>query len=528
MVNNPFSTISGPSTVRYDPYGPPRKPPNPAPPAVKPLGIRFHDSPFYRIDQAASVIAECPESSSPSDRKQQHLSFTLNNDQLTKLKSPGSKYQVRLFCTSSVFYAGTNAYRVNTVPCPIEFPPTCEVRVNNVQLSANLKGLKKKPGTAPPADITTYLRLSGVHNRIEMVYVNSQQPPQLKKYYLVVMLVETTSVDQLVSELNLNKRKSSQEIVQSMIASLSEDDDIIAGPQKLSLKCPLSFLRITNPCRSTRCVHSQCFDANSWFSVMEQTTTWMCPVCERVLDHTDLIIDEFFAGILKACPDSVEDVMLEANGEWHTSDNTYASYSWKASHPAASPEPPPPPPSPKPTTHSSSQTSAAAHLNGKLRDNDSQVFVLDSDDEDEGQVKRALSLSLASTSSLAGSSVLRSQSVQGEGIIDLTIDSDDEQPRRPQQTGKRKATDSHAQRSISPAEQSWKKSRLEGSDRDLLRNGGYQKMSVSHIPSNEHQRDFGCPPTVSPVFPLAADSTPGSNRLPSINALIHQVNGRWV
>ncbi|KAG6856642.1 hypothetical protein H0H87_002232 [Tephrocybe sp. NHM501043] len=68
----------------------------------------------------------------------------------------------------------------STTKPAVEFPPTCEVRVNNVQLTANLKGLKKKPGTAPPPDIGKYCRLTAIPNKIEMVYVNSQQPVQPK------------------------------------------------------------------------------------------------------------------------------------------------------------------------------------------------------------------------------------------------------------------------------------------------------------------------------------------------------------
>lgn len=96
-------------------------------------------------------------------------------------KAPSSTYQLRLYCTSSVFYSGgATTFRTNTVSCPIEFPPTCEVRVNGVQLSANLKGLKKKPGTAPPPDLGKYARLTNLQNRVEMVYVNGQQPVQSK------------------------------------------------------------------------------------------------------------------------------------------------------------------------------------------------------------------------------------------------------------------------------------------------------------------------------------------------------------
>lgn len=41
--------------------------------------------------------------------------------------------------------------------------------------------MKKKPGTAPPPDLGKSLRLTqGSTNRVEMVYVNSQQPVPAK------------------------------------------------------------------------------------------------------------------------------------------------------------------------------------------------------------------------------------------------------------------------------------------------------------------------------------------------------------
>lgn len=137
------------------------------------------------------------------DRRSQSLSFSLQADVVAKLNSTeyvspplvtigyvlltmppyrSRKYQLRLYCTSSVFYATPIAFRNPTPqPCPIEFPPTCEVRVNGVQLTANLKGLKKKPGTAPPPDLGKATRLAfGQTNRVEMIYVNSQQPTSPK------------------------------------------------------------------------------------------------------------------------------------------------------------------------------------------------------------------------------------------------------------------------------------------------------------------------------------------------------------
>ena len=113
----------------------------------------------------------------------------------------------------------------------MEFPPTCEVRVNNTQLTANMKGLKKMPGTAPPPDIGKYARTTSVANRVEMVYVNSQQPVSSKvdelsrlhhffaehlkqKYYMIVMLVETINIETLVQKLRTYNLQSRQEIQQ--------------------------------------------------------------------------------------------------------------------------------------------------------------------------------------------------------------------------------------------------------------------------------------------------------------------------
>ena len=99
-------------------------------------------------------------------------------------------------------------------------------------MNANLKGLKKKAGTAPPPDLGKLVRqTSNASNRVEMIYVNSLQPAPPKvvlltrvtylsyaympkqKFYLVVMLVEATSVDQLIERLRKGKYKSRDDIL---------------------------------------------------------------------------------------------------------------------------------------------------------------------------------------------------------------------------------------------------------------------------------------------------------------------------
>ncbi|KAI0094836.1 PINIT domain-containing protein [Irpex rosettiformis] len=446
----------------YDPYRQQRPPPQAASTSTSATaGIQFKHSPFFRIEKAVSNIVECPESTSQMDRRSQNLTFMMNSEITTKLSSTSTKYQLRLYCTSSTYYSPTSAFRTNLGACPIEFPPTCEVRLNSNQLSANLKGMKKKPGTAPPPDLGKTLRMApGSSNRIEMIYVNSQQPTPSKKYYLVVMLVEVTTVDQLVDRLRKGKFVSTNEVMAKMFQSATDDDDIIAGHQKMTLKCPLSYVRITTPCRSIKCVHSQCFDALSWFSVMEQTTTWLCPVCEKVLNSEELIVDGYFDSILRATSEDVEDVIVEPDGQWHTADNKFASPEWKIAHPPANVGSLPPTPARR---RSPSLVKAVTNGdNHRIGPVASEIVILDSDDEEEGQVKRELSPSVPRTggSSLASVGSLPPRSQTGESdVIDLTLDSDDDDPPVHASPPKKRKVDD--QEVISPTEQVWKKSRAD-------------------------------------------------------------------
>ncbi|KAK7059967.1 E3 SUMO-protein ligase pli1 [Favolaschia claudopus] len=279
-------------------------------------GPRFKPSPFFVVHEAVSTVLDCPESFSATDRRECTLHFQINDNQMAKLHSPGAGYQLRLFCTSSKFYSPGS---FNNVECPIEFPQTCEVYVNNIQLKTSLlKGIKKRPGTAPPPKFD----IVNARNSVRMIYINGGQGNlEYKKYYLVAQLVKSVSVSALVDQLMKTRFISAPEIRRQMVSSMSNDEDIIAGSLKMSLKCPVC----TQSPRSSKCTHSQCFDATSWYSMMEQTTTWLCPVCENVLDWKELIIDGFFAEILKMTPDSVDDVILEADGEWSTADQKYSS-----------------------------------------------------------------------------------------------------------------------------------------------------------------------------------------------------------
>jgi hypothetical protein len=77
-----------------------------------------------------------------------------------------------------------------------------------------------------------------------------------------------------------------------IVVNKARDADIVATATVLSLKCPLSTLRMELPCRSVACKHNQCFDATSYLQLQEQGPTWLCPICNNSAPFDTLAVDE--------------------------------------------------------------------------------------------------------------------------------------------------------------------------------------------------------------------------------------------
>lgn len=58
----------------------------------------------------------------------------------------------------------------------IAFPHQVELKANLDEVKANLRGLKNKPGTTQPADVTSYIRKKPDYpNKIVMTYALTQR-----------------------------------------------------------------------------------------------------------------------------------------------------------------------------------------------------------------------------------------------------------------------------------------------------------------------------------------------------------------
>ncbi|KAI4178540.1 MAG: hypothetical protein L6R41_008345 [Letrouitia leprolyta] len=172
------------------------------PTPVKPL---FKESPFYTVLEPLTTVHECKVREATRDQVEckitlrSHVTDRLNND-------PNAR--VMVFCASEPI---SHFSKVD-----IAFPHQVEIKVNMDEVKANLRGLKNRPGSTRPADITTLLRKrANYENSLSMTYALTH-----KKFYFLVNLVTQYSVEELVTRLKSGKSISKAQVIREMCNKL--------------------------------------------------------------------------------------------------------------------------------------------------------------------------------------------------------------------------------------------------------------------------------------------------------------------
>ncbi|KAF7126169.1 hypothetical protein CNMCM5793_002591 [Aspergillus hiratsukae] len=276
--------------------------------------ITFKDSPFYTILEQLTPTVECKIREQTRDNVE--LKVVLTPTVASRLQADPN-LRVMVYCAAD---SGLNQYTKSD----IAFPHQVELKANLDEVKANLKGLKNKPGTTRPADVTSYIRKKpGYPNHIVMTYALTQKAsppsppsrPPPTRFFVLVNLVQRHPIENLVLELKRRKTITKEQVLREM-KNRAEDSDIVATSTVMSLKCPLSTLRIEVPCRTVICTHNQCFDASSFLQLQEQAPTWSCPVCSKATSYESLQVDQYVDDILHSTSPDVEQVIIEPDGKW--------------------------------------------------------------------------------------------------------------------------------------------------------------------------------------------------------------------
>ncbi|CAA7402709.1 unnamed protein product [Spirodela intermedia] len=107
-----------------------------------------------------------------------------------------------------------------------------------------------------------------------------------------------------------------QDYVPSVAATVPPDAEIIEGPSKISLNCPISFRRIKTPVKGHLCKHHQCFDYENYMAMNAKRPCWRCPHCNQPVSCVDIRIDQHMGKVLAETGEDATHVILDSNGSW--------------------------------------------------------------------------------------------------------------------------------------------------------------------------------------------------------------------
>ncbi|KAF1957550.1 hypothetical protein CC80DRAFT_46995 [Byssothecium circinans] len=269
----------------------------------------FKSSPFYGPSEL--LLQGMTLEISPSHRQNLSRHLVLDESTCAKLKSDKS-LRLLLFSALEGSFSGHSK-------ADVAFPSQIEVRMNDSEVKSNFKGLKNKPGSTRPADITDLVRTSPVayKNLLQITYALTQKGSEQEKFNIFVYLAKKFSVEELVKNIAQRNVITKQSVLNEMRAK-ANDPDIVVESSVMSLKDPISTLKMTTPCRSTICTHNRCFDAESFLQLQEQAPTWQCPICNKAISYEALAVDEYVQEILQKVSRDTDQVTIEPDGQWST------------------------------------------------------------------------------------------------------------------------------------------------------------------------------------------------------------------
>ncbi|KAF2313388.1 hypothetical protein GH714_010714 [Hevea brasiliensis] len=183
--------------------------------------------------------------------------------------------------------------------------PACIISPQQVNFLLNGKGVERRTNvsmdTGPqlPTNVTAMLKYGT--NLLQAVGQFNG------RYIIVVAFMSMTPLPEIPVLLDY---------VQSDVAAPDPDSDIIEGPSRVSLNCPISYTRIRTPVKGHTCKHLQCCDFSNFVDINSRRPSWRCPHCNQHVCYTDIRVDQNMVKVLKEVAENVVDVIISADGSW--------------------------------------------------------------------------------------------------------------------------------------------------------------------------------------------------------------------
>ncbi|KAK4435410.1 E4 SUMO-protein ligase PIAL2 [Sesamum alatum] len=199
--------------------------------------------------------------------------------------SPGDK--IRLFVVQTD--------NIETSSCLIS-PPKVNFLLNGKAVERRTS-LGMDTGPQIPTAVTHFLKYGS--NLLQAV-------GEFNGNYIIVVAI--------MSEMPNPDSNALQDYEQHAPSTVDSDSEIIEGPSRISLNCPISFRRIRTPVKGHSCKHIQCFDFDNYVDINSRRPSWRCPHCNQHVCFADIRIDQKL--VLKEVEANVSDIIFSSDGSW--------------------------------------------------------------------------------------------------------------------------------------------------------------------------------------------------------------------
>lgn len=101
------------------------------------------------------------------------------------------------------------------------------------------------------------------------------------------------------------------EIVKKNFIKAQEQSGVMSTSLQLSLRCPITLVRLVTPIRFGSCKHLQCLDLTSWPNHETENAARYCPLCGK--ETYGAFIDGFTKEIIEATRETVDSVTIDVD-----------------------------------------------------------------------------------------------------------------------------------------------------------------------------------------------------------------------
>ncbi|KAI5962805.1 hypothetical protein KGF57_001374 [Candida theae] len=267
--------------------------------------INFIDNPFFRLVRKLHIS---PQVCRPCKRKGVlEINFVFDEIEHKLLRREDSNMKIYLLCGRKM-EEGLVSHDVE-----IEWPIPHELYVNDEKMLNNYEGIRHKPGTAKPVDVTDFVLGPPKLNKIRMTYEDDTDTYYVYLYFVILIPIEEV-IEEIKEHPKISKRGTMD------LIKKNADDSHLEGIEikdiMLTLKDPYTFTRIQTPIKTMECDHLECFDLNFFMIQQQSNPTWECPHCGNSLEVSDLAICEYFEDILNNVSMDVDYARITNDGQW--------------------------------------------------------------------------------------------------------------------------------------------------------------------------------------------------------------------